>query len=153
MSPAMLLGAAGILIGGIATGAGLGGYATGPVQGRWDGGGRSMSVTGETGNPDASAFGPASSVQYSPSPVWTEQIICKGCGPTLAERAMAAEAADFARLDDGASEQDPVVRRYLRDAAAQEAQWNRRGAQLAVMADVQPASTPIDLADDRATPN
>lgn len=118
MSPGFWLGTASVFIGSLAAGAGLGGYATGAFgRGLWSAAGEYRSLAEQVGNPDA-AYGPSTASYGWGEPGSQEPIVCKGCGPTLADRRMAEQMialeTDFSgRYALGYD--DPVVRDYYRE--------------------------------------
>lgn len=115
MSPGFWLGTASVFIGSLAAGAGLGGYATGAFgRGLWQVAGDYRPLAEQVGNPDA-AYGPNSVSHGWTEPGQSEPIVCKGCGPTLADRRMAEQ---MVALETGYTgyyalgHDDPVVRDY-----------------------------------------
>lgn len=109
MSPLFWMTGAGVMLGSVTLGAGLGGYAAG----RWEGGLWSrdfeQTLALEVGNPDA-AYPDYRAAARADGP--TEPIVCRGCGPTLAERQMQAEMEDAYAT----GERDPALRAYEDDA-------------------------------------
>lgn len=109
MTPASWLNGAGIFIASVAMGAGLGNYATGAFGSRAAASSDWLPVADQVGNRDA-AYGPQSD-GWDRRDGPTGPIVCKGCGPTLADRRMAADMMSYAMGYD-----DPVVARYLGDS-------------------------------------
>lgn len=107
MSPLSWLACGGVIVGSLAFGALLGGYAAGALGS----GGSGLrpeiaSLSEQMGNPDAAY--PDGEIRKGPAAGPTGPIICKGCGPTLADRRLAADRNMFPL-----GEEDPVVQRYM----------------------------------------
>lgn len=113
MSGRFWLSGIGVIAGSMVLGTALGHYATNIPQrsmARLDGGiDDGAGAAFSTYDPDGmeSTSGPA-------------RIICKGCGPTLAERRQAAEMAGLDADGMMGESSDPIVRDYLNDAPPQE---------------------------------
>jgi hypothetical protein len=108
MTPGLWLNGVGIFIASVAMGTGLGNYATGTFGSRAAADSDWVPVADQVGNRDA-AYGPQSD-GWDRRDGPTGPIVCIGCGPTLADRRMAAEMQYAMGYDD------PVVARYLSDA-------------------------------------
>lgn len=106
MSPRFWVIAAGFMLTGLVAGVSLGGFATssGRVGFRDSGWADTEAATDHT---DGSAPGQVLMEQATTAPMSIEPIVCKGCGPTLAERQMAADAYDVGGVD-------PYLRDYGR---------------------------------------
>ncbi len=107
MSTRFWLCSAGILGSSAVLGLGLGHFVTNaPQRGA---AGISSAIEGPQASEDGGSFAP--SADAGPG-----RVVCRGCGPTLAERRMASDMAglDADGMIDGTA--DPVVRDYLRDA-------------------------------------
>jgi len=106
MSPRFWIVAAGFTLGGIFAGASLGSFATSSGQvgfraSSW------AEPEATTGYADSSAPGHSAVGYTDAAPAPIEPIVCKGCGPTLAERQMTADAYDVGGVD-------PYLRDYGR---------------------------------------
>lgn len=110
MSQMFWMTGAGVMLGSVALGATLGGFAVG----RWDGGlwDRTYSESAayeDVGNPRA-AYPDYRTTAQADGP--TEPIVCKGCGPTLADRRMEEAERDAYVMGDS----DPGLQAYEADA-------------------------------------
>ena len=115
MSPIFWMASGAVGLVSVLAGAGLGNYASGKWQGGlWRDSFAEASTLEEVGNPRA-AYPDTGRDRRASGP--TEPIVCKGCGPTLAERRTEADMGDAYALGD----EDPALRAYEADAD----QWDR----------------------------
>jgi hypothetical protein len=129
MSPRFWMIAAGFVVSGLFAGASLGGFAAGHAQGGLAG---SQWATSDAFQsvPDHLMYGSGgrpAKADTPPEPV--APVVCKGCGPTLAERQMMADGY-------GGDAVDPYLRDYARsdyDAVQPVAEHERPKAAMARM--------------------
>jgi hypothetical protein len=145
MSPRFWMIGAGVVLCAALTGFGLGGFAGGRYQGGpWDRG-SALEATNESEGVDVGLADNIAAVAPTMEKP-PEEIVCTGCGPTLAERNMMGDA-----YLEGDS--DPALRDYQADTATAERKAAAGVLPPAVVATVRPSPPPMPKVNSPSEPD